>query len=68
MKSISAQLVSCAHKKSNSSISLSIENAGFLCTTFLHLLYGIVKNLNTRVQINKIKWIAWFFVKIYLEM
>ena len=48
MKSISAQLVSCAHKKSNSSISLSIENAGFLYTTFLHLLYGIVKKIKYR--------------------
>ena len=62
MNSISAQIVPCTHKKSNSSLSLSIDSAGFLSTTSLHLFYGTVKKkkLNTRMQINKIKWIDDF--------
>ena len=62
MNSISAQIVPCTHKKSNSSLSLSIDSAGFLSTTSLHLFYGMVKKkkLNTRMQINKIKWIDDF--------
>ena len=59
MNNISAQIVPCTHKKSNSSLSLSIDSAGFLSTTSLHLFYGTVKKkLNTRMQINKTKWMA----------
>ena len=43
MNNISAQVVPCTYKKPNSSLSLSIESAGFLYTTFLHLFYRVVK-------------------------
>ena len=43
MKSVSARILLCTHKKSNSGLSPSIENADFLYTTFLHLFYGMIK-------------------------
>ena len=43
MNSISAQIVPCTHKKSNSNLSWPIESAVFLYTTLLHLFYGMVK-------------------------
>ena len=45
MNSIIAQIVPCTHKKSNSSLSSSIESVGFLYTTFSHLFYGMVKKI-----------------------
>ena len=45
MNSINAQIVPCVHKKSNSSLSSSIGNAGFIYTTFLHLFDGMVKKI-----------------------
>ena len=54
MNSISEQIVPRTHNKSNSSLSSSIESAGFLYTTSLHLFYGMVKKFaKKRVQKNQ---------------
>ena len=64
MNIISAQIVSYTHKKSNSGLSSSIESRFYLqyFVTFI-LQNGKTKkkdllNLNTRVQINKVEWMA----------
>ena len=74
MNSISAQIVPYTHKKSISGLSSSIESRFYLQYFVTFILQNGKKkkkdllNLNTRVQINKIEWMAWFFVKIFLEM
>ena len=45
MNSISAQIVPCMHKKSNSSLSSFTGSADFIYTTLLHLFYGVVKKI-----------------------
>ena len=64
MNIISAQRVPYTHKKSNSGLSSSIESRFYLqyFVTFI-LQNGKTKkkdllNLNTRVQINKVEWMA----------
>ena len=57
---LSAQKVPCTQKISNSSLNWFIESPGFLYTTFLHLLYGMLKKndllkLNEGLQINNIE-------------
>ena len=73
MNSISTQIVPYTHKKSNSGLSSSIESRFYLQYFVTFILQNGKKkknllNLNTRVQINKIEWMAWFFIKTYLEM
>ena len=64
MNIISAQIAPYTHKKSNSGLSSSIESRFYLqyFVTFI-LQNGKTKkkdllNLNTRVQINKVEWMA----------
>ena len=64
MNIISAQIVPYTHKKSNSGLSSSIESRFYLqyFVTFI-LQNGKTKkkdllNLNTRVEINKVEWMA----------
>ena len=68
-----AQKKQFMHKKSNSGLSSSIESPGFLYSTFFTLILRNGKkndllNLNTRVQINNIAWMGWFFEKMFLEI
>ena len=64
MNIISAQIVPYTHKKSNSGLSSSIESRFYLQYFVIFILQnGKTKkkdllNLNTRVQVNKVEWMA----------